>query len=188
MKRKREAPKIINEAYELADVAKLRLHPENPRRGQIDQIEENGMFGAVVVQRSTGFILKGNHTYQAAKKKGLAQVPTIYVDVDDDRARRIMLVDNKTSDDATNDDELLNELLRDLEKTENGLLGTGYDDAPEEEETELKAITIAKPPNMTWVLVGIPTVRFGEISEKVEEISARDEVFCEVTANSTEVE
>lgn len=41
-----------------------------------------------------------------------------------------------------------------------------------EEPTELKPITVREPPKMAWVLVGIPTVRFGEISTHVEAIAA----------------
>lgn len=39
---------------------------------------------------------------------------------------------------------------------------------------------------MTWVLIGIPTVRFGEISERVEEIAGLSEVICETTVASHE--
>ena len=37
---------------------------------------------------------------------------------------------------------------------------------------------------MTWALVGIPTVRFGEIAGRIEELAAVDGVLCEVTASN----
>lgn len=50
--------------------------------------------------------------------------------------------------------------------------------------TELQVMPL---PSMTWVLVGIPTPRFIEISNEVEHISALQGVFCEVTANNAGV-
>ena len=52
---------------EYVDVKKLKLYPGNARKGDVDKIaksiEINGMYQAVVVQRSTGFIIVGNHRF-----------------------------------------------------------------------------------------------------------------------------
>jgi len=123
---------VINEKYELVKLEKLQPHPSNPRRGDMgaiqESIETNGFYGAVVVQRSTGHILAGNHRYQAAKEAGIEKLPVVWVDVDDERALRILLGDNRTSDLATNDDQALLELLKLLSESEEGLVGTGYGD------------------------------------------------------------
>jgi len=79
-----------------------------------------------VAQRSTGHILAGNHRYLAAIEAGLNEVPVIWVDVDDDRALRILLADNKTNDDASYDQTALAEILTELANTSD-LLGTGFD-------------------------------------------------------------
>lgn len=121
---------IVNERYERVSVDAIRTHPKNPRRGDIDaiakSIDKNGFYGALVVQRSTGFILAGNHRYRAARKLGLAEVPVLYVDVDERVAQKILLADNRTSDLAEYDDEALAELLSSLAKDQE-LAGTGYD-------------------------------------------------------------
>ncbi len=39
------------------------------------------------------------------------------------------------------------------------------------------------PPGMTWVLLGIPTLRYGEIAETVEKLAAQEGVFCESCVN-----
>ena len=56
---------FCEQAYELVAPRALRPHPRNPRRGDVDAIEEsiaeNGFYGCVVAQRSTGYILAGNH-------------------------------------------------------------------------------------------------------------------------------
>ena len=51
-------------------------------------------------------------------------------------------------------------------------------------EPEIQARELPPPPPLTWVLIGIPTVRFGEISETVEKIAALNGVLCEVTATN----
>jgi DNA modification methylase len=123
---------IVNERYERVPVDAIRTHPKNPRRGDVDviatSIAKNGFYGAVVVQRSTGYILAGNHRFLAAKKAGLTEVPVLFVDVDDKTARRILLADNRTSDIATYDDGALAALLKEL-RAEQDLLGSGYDDS-----------------------------------------------------------
>ena len=59
-------------------------------------------------------------------RAGLPAVPVIWVDLDDAAALRVMLSDNKTSDDANYNDAALAELLAGLANTESGLTGTGY--------------------------------------------------------------
>jgi DNA modification methylase len=122
---------IINKDLELVPVGELKLHPRNPRRGDVGLIQEsilaNGFYGAVVAQKSTGYVLAGNHRLKAAIEAGMEKVPVIWVDVDDERAVRILLADNRTSDIAGYDDRQLAELLKELNALPDRLLGTGYD-------------------------------------------------------------
>jgi ParB-like chromosome segregation protein Spo0J len=115
-------------AIEYVPIANLDTYPGNARLGDVDAIadsmDENGVFDAIVVQRSTGYVLDGNHRYLAMQQMGEEQAPVIYVDVDDDRARRIVLVANRTNDLATYDNEALIALLNELPD----LTGTGFDD------------------------------------------------------------
>lgn len=116
-----------------ADVAldSISLHPENVRQGDVGAISESlakhGQYRPIVVQQSTGFILAGNHTYKAAAALGWKKISAVHVDVDDEQARRIMLIDNRLSDLASYDEDALVALLTELAKTADGLDGTGYD-------------------------------------------------------------
>jgi len=120
---------IINQDYELVAVDALKPHPRNPRKGDTaaiaESIQANGFYGAVVVQRSTGYILAGNHRLKAAIEKGATEVPVIWVDADDEQALRILLADNRTNDLAGYDEAALAEILKGLDSLE----GTGYDQA-----------------------------------------------------------
>lgn len=109
---------------------RLATHPENPRQGDVAaiaaSIETNGFYGAVVAQKSSGHVLAGNHRLLAARERGDKTLPVIWIDVDDDRARRILLADNRTSDIGVYDDQTLLDLLVELSETDAHLEGTGY--------------------------------------------------------------
>jgi hypothetical protein len=121
---------VINEgASEMVSTAKLKVHPRNVNEGDLGAIDEsigeNGFYGALVVQRSTGHVLVGNHRLKAARTRGIKQVPVIYVDVDDERAMKILLADNRTARLGYDDEAGLRDVLLELAEGP-GLTGTGY--------------------------------------------------------------
>lgn len=125
---------ILPAEYEpLVDLDRLAHHPRNPRRGNVGKIEklieDNGFHGALLVQRSTGFVLAGNHRMDAARAAKLKSLPVLWYDVDDDEALRMCLGDNAGSDDAQYELEALASVLAELEASDRGLAGTGYTDA-----------------------------------------------------------
>lgn len=91
-------------------VSELVPHPQNPRRGNlaaiVASIRSNGWFGVLVAQRSTRYVLAGNHRLAAAIELGYATVPVQWLDCDDRTALRILLADNRTSDLARYSDDL----------------------------------------------------------------------------------
>ncbi len=120
---------IINQSLETVPIDAVRPHPENPRRGDVaaitESIKHNGFIGSLIVQRSTRFILAGTHRWKAAQAVGLKEVPVMWVEVDNDHARRILLADNRTSDKAEYSENDLIELLK-LVSEEDELDGTGW--------------------------------------------------------------
>lgn len=111
----------------MTSVDKLIVHPNNPRVGNVDliaeSIENNGWFGTVVAQRSTGYVLAGNHRLMAAKTLGMTEVPVYWVDVDDATATRILLADNRTTELGFYDND---RLVSVLQSTDGDLIGTGW--------------------------------------------------------------
>lgn len=124
--------RIVNAEHEMVGVDDLTTHPGNPRRGDLAavkaSIEVNGFYGTIVAQRSTGYVLAGNHRLMAARELGMESVPVVWVDCDDTRARAILAADNRTSELGGFDSEALATLLEGL-RIEDALEGTGYDDA-----------------------------------------------------------
>jgi hypothetical protein len=92
-----------------------------------ESLKQHGQYRPIVVQKSTGYILAGNHTYKAAKALKWKQIAATYVDCDDEQALRILLMDNRANDLAAYDDGALAEMLKQLMETEDQLAGTGFD-------------------------------------------------------------
>lgn len=136
-----EIPQILVDQVERVHIEDVRTHPANPRDGDVEEIKgsirESGFHQPLVVNERSGKILTGNHRWMAAKALGMSEIPVLYVDVSEEEALRILLRDNKTSDEAGwIDDELLG-VLEHLNSTEQGLTGTGfgmeeYDDLSQE--------------------------------------------------------
>lgn len=112
----------------------LRNYHRNARKSNVAEIEKSlsihGQYRAIVVNVGThtgrpNEVLGGNHTLQAARNLGWKTLAVTFVDVDDDQAKRIVLVDNSISDKATFDVDMLTAELQSLEDLE----GTGYTDA-----------------------------------------------------------
>lgn len=108
----------------------VKQHPKNVRQGDVGAIaqslEAHGQYAPIIVQRSTGRIVKGNHTWQAAKQLGWTEIAVLELDLTDRKALELLLTDNKTSDQAMYDENALAELLESLSKEKRSLEGTGY--------------------------------------------------------------
>lgn len=131
-KRKRK-PKVENvEGVTLdvdnVDISTLVPWEPNPREGDIGMISEslaiNGQYTPLIVQTSTNRIIIGNHTFRAAQWLGWTEISVTFIDVDDEQATKIMLMDNRASDVSEYDGELLKKNLLLLESFD----GTGFSD------------------------------------------------------------
>lgn len=124
--------RIVITGYEPA-VPLLDLQPfhRNPNRGDVETIRESlratGQYRPLVVNLGThtgrrNEILAGNHTYAALAAEGHETTAVTYVDVDEETAKRIVLVDNGAAAKATRDSDILAELLSGMDD----LAGTAY--------------------------------------------------------------
>jgi len=118
----------FNEAIPLADLTE---HPDNPRRGDdvavAESVRANGFYGALLVHKETGHVLAGNTRLRVARDAGETSIPGFWIDCDDKTAKRILLADNRVSDLAYYDDQLLLDILRMVDDENGSLVGTGYD-------------------------------------------------------------
>ncbi len=132
----------------------LKPYPNNPRKGNVDLIVESleayGQYKPITVNKRTGEILAGNHTYEAAMKLGWEKIAVSYVDVDNATAAKIVAIDNRTSDKGTYDTEMLLKLLDEMpDLSATGYGQEDYDDLlallDEETTPEIAADTVFSP-------------------------------------------
>ncbi len=111
---------------QIVPVTEVRLYPGNARRGDDTTIRESllhhGQYQTVLLQASTGYVIAGNNLLRNMLDLGWTHVAVQRLDVDDDRARRILLIDNASSDRADNDLSQLIQLIAELPDP----AGSGY--------------------------------------------------------------
>lgn len=114
----------------MVPLADLTPFPGNARQGNraklVESLEANGQYRSLVV-RQTGdgelVVLAGNNTMAALEARGDEEARCEIVTCDDETALRVNLVDNKTNDEATYDDQARAALIAALD---GAVFGTGY--------------------------------------------------------------
>lgn len=103
---------------ELVLLGEVQPFPGNPRRGDVAAIAKSlkafGQTKPIIVQRSSGYIIAGNHVWEAAGTLGWTAINVVYLDVPDVEAKRILLTDNRMSELGHTDSRALMEWLGDL--------------------------------------------------------------------------
>jgi ParB-like chromosome segregation protein Spo0J len=145
----------------LTDIDAVRPHPENYSNGDVELIMESimvsGMYRPIYVQKSSGFIVAGNHTWLACKELGAEKIPVVVLDVDDITAERLMVADNEIARKARPDTGQLVKLLEDLQQHDS-LMGTGITDRELEQLKALADMPLELPDDATRKMW--PTVCF----------------------------
>lgn len=125
--------------FEVETVAldSLQPHPRNYRAHPEEQVEaiaaslkQFGQYRPIVVS-SDGYILAGEGVWRGRQKAGCADIDAVRMPFahDDPRAEKLLVADNELSRLAEDDDKVLAALLADIERTETGLAGTGWNDS-----------------------------------------------------------
>lgn len=116
---------------EMVPLDQLTPYPGNARRGRVDVIKEsivkNGQYRSLIVREikdGPQVVLAGNHTMIAIDELGGAQARCEIIECDEDTARRINIVDNRSSDLAEDDEAALAAILADMDDYS----GIGYDE------------------------------------------------------------
>lgn len=149
-------------------LAQLQPYPGNARKGDraklVESLEANGQYRSLVVRRTDDgehVVLAGNNTLAALEHRGDTAARCEIITCDDATALRVNLVDNKSNDAATYDDQARARLL---ELLDGEISGTGYD------EEEVDSI-IAKYEEPEVAAYREPEV--AEYNDDADEIEAR---------------
>ena len=113
--------KINKEEIVYKKVSELKLNPKNPRKndGAVDtvakSIEKYGFKNPIIIDENN-IVWCGNTRLKASKKLGLKEVPCIVAsDLTEEQIRELALIDNKSSEIAEWDFELLGDELAELD-------------------------------------------------------------------------
>lgn len=119
-------------AVEMVPLRELQLHPRNYRDHDVGAIAESlrrwGPWRALVVQRSSSYILVGNGEAKAFDLLGTENVPVRWIDVDDQNALAILLADNWIPSRGRNMDPELLEVMQELQEERELFSAAGVDD------------------------------------------------------------
>ena len=128
----------------MVDIDSIQCHPENYNNGDVERIMESiavhGMYNVLKVQKSTGYIGAGNHTWMACKEMGATIIPAVILDMDDATTRSMMLADNWIAGLAKPDNGMMLALVERI-NAESGLYGTGVAEHDLENLRHLAEIT-----------------------------------------------
>lgn len=150
----REYSPVIHSGVEVVPLNQVKEHPKNPNKGNVDAIAASlfrtGQYRPIIVQRSTRYILAGNHTYKGIKKldaiaradtpfeakpkwlqnaetrlgrevQPWAGVSVVWIDCDDATAAAIVAADNKTASLGQIDGGALAEIMKMVDDPDVGI-------------------------------------------------------------------
>ena len=167
----------------------LQVYHRNPRVGDLGKIaeslENNGQFRPILVNagKLTGRkneVLAGNHTFLAARHLGWETITASLIDVDDDRARAIVLADNATAEAGTYDAKELAELVQEA-KDAGVVAGIGFD------EEEMNAI-LKSVPKINHNDLTPPTISLHELGIDTKPKDKREKMLEERNAAKSEAD
>jgi len=191
--RKKKKLVIRDRIKELRRVKASELHA-NPRNWRVHNtaqvkamegiLAEIGYAGALLARELPDGTLELIDGHLRAELDPEQEVPVLIVDLDQDEANKLLTVLDPLAAMAETDQSALNSLIDDID-TSSDFLTTMFDDLYAEiDQLEIKQLDVQKPPAMSWVLVGIPTVNFGNIADYVEDIAAISGTIVETTVNN----
>lgn len=166
-----------------------RLHPETQKTLLSGLLDRFGKIDAILAYESEkhgGLVIIDGHQRQEMD----GTYPVIVLDVTDEEAAEILLTYNPLAELATHDTEAYRNLLatvnaeeleasRELAMLAQSVLGEQV--AADNTDVALKRVEVKAPPQMIWVVVGVPVNDFGSVNAIVEQLQIIPNVIVEMT-------
>lgn len=180
---------------EMIDPRSLKAYEHNSRRHspeQIFEIEESikefGFTRPVLISKDNT-IIAGHGSVQAACNLAMAEVPCIRLShLSAEQVRAYVIVDNKLPENSEWDMKTLNIEIKKLSDSAFDLSLLGFsreelDTMLSEKKINLTDVQLSAP-KLSWVLVGIPVIKFVEIAEQIDKISAHPDTTVQTTVTN----
>ena len=148
----------------------------NPRDNEeavpfvVSSIEEFDFTTTLTIQAGTNRIIAGHTRLKAALQLGIKKLPCIILDISDEDAARLAIVDNKSNEIAQWNEEKLSEIIKEYDPKDLEILGFSQDELDEltNHNHEPPPKTVEPPPkafvNQTFELLK------GDCLERIKEI------------------
>ncbi len=155
-----------------APLASLHPHPRNPRTitpARLAQLcrtldaERDMLRARPIVALPDGTVIAGNQRLAAALELGWETIPTVFADLDDERAVRWMLLDNRGF--GADDAGMVAELLAEIEGAGADLLLTGYETGETDRLLRAYRLRDKDPDDAPPLPAGAPRSVRGEVYE-----------------------
>jgi hypothetical protein len=163
-----------------------RTHPAAQIAALTDVIGEVGWAGACLFNERTGRLIDGHARRKAALEQGTEAVPVLIGDWSEEQEAKILATLDPLAAMAEADAGKLEALLAEVNTGSKALQamlaelgGSGG-----EESSEVKEITVQPPPEMVWLLIGIPLDAFGDVQEHV--VGLQERATIHVQSNRSE--
>lgn len=185
------------ETFKVADLAcdpgNIRVHSSVNIEAIRNSLKRFGQQRPILVSPDGKTVVAGNGTLTAARDLGWPTIDGIRTGLSGIELRAYAGADNRTAELAEWDDMGLGKLLVAMENDPGAPnpedLGFSREQADAimdrlKDGSTLKPLDIKPQPAMSWALIGIPTVRFGDISSALEAMSKLPDVVVETTVAS----
>jgi hypothetical protein len=116
------------------------------------------------------------------------EMPCIVTDLTDEEADKLLALGDRVAALSEVDPGKVEALLKEI-ATESDELDCLLASLAEEAglkdagEVELKKLSVQRPPAMSWILIGIPTVRFAEVAAIAETVASIPDTIVETTVS-----
>jgi len=174
---------------------KLLYNPKNWRKHPPKQLaalrgilSEIGFAGAELARETEDGIMLIDG---AARKQlmGTQPVPVLITDLSEEEADLLLAVFDPLSALAETNQKQLDDLLYEVNIHNEALSRivseltdkSEFNTSDEDLMVELKQFDTRPPPALSWVLIGIPTIRYGDIAETIGQIAELADVTCLTT-------
>jgi len=164
-----------------------RIHGDNQKSAIRGLLTEIGYADACIARELPDGTLQLLDGHMRAGLSPKQKVPVLIVDLTDEEAEKLVLTLDPISTLAESDPEKLAELAAEVETQSEALRALIDSLMPEAEDPKstphITPVKIDAPPIMTWLLIGIPTVRFGEVADLVDRIATIPNIAFETASD-----
>lgn len=184
----------------------VRIHTKRNLDAIKNSLKEFGQTKPIVVRKETREILCGNGTYQAAVALGWENINCHFIDIDEQRAKVLMIADNRSSDLSQMDEKAVLDLLQSFDSDMLEL--TGYDDKQldnmlkfqqgtlfeqekkkqkKEKKKKKQEVAVSADDQISFVLMGYPFVlaepdQIKQLKDLMDKFTTQNiEIRCETT-------